>query len=267
MFETRRARRILKGFVVSAMLGVLGVGALFGALWLEHRSETTLPTPTGSFAVGRAIYDWTDDAKLDTLAPVPGTKREFLVWIWYPSAAGPSVAMDDYIPGQMRAAAGPAGGLLGLLTRDVSKVHGHSTRNSDVSPQQRSYPVVIMRAGASAEVANYSTLAEDLGPTTPRAMTGWHKMESAVSRSLSAARPTDLLSFGLFLSSIPDRPGPHRLPWPHAFRHSIFLRETRNGGVTSASEESTRPQRSSINSWGCAASLWLPEHLRQRSSS
>jgi dienelactone hydrolase len=70
--------------------------------------------------------------------------------------------MDDYIPGQMRAAAGPAGGLLGLLTRDVSKVHGHSTRNSDVSPQQRSYPVVIMRAGASAEVVNYSTLAEDL---------------------------------------------------------------------------------------------------------
>ena len=162
MFETRRARQILKGFVVSAMLGVLGVGALFGALWLEHRTETTLPTPTGSFAVGRAIYDWTDDAKLDTLAPVPGTKRELLVWIWYPSAAGPSVAMDDYIPGQMRAAAGPAGGLLGLLTRDVSKVHGHSTRNSDVSPQQRSYPVVIMRAGASAEVVNYSTLAEDL---------------------------------------------------------------------------------------------------------
>src|SRR6059036_3027213 len=35
-------------------------------------------------------------------------------------------------------------------------------RNSDVSPQQRSYPVVILRAGASAEVWNYSSLAEDL---------------------------------------------------------------------------------------------------------
>jgi dienelactone hydrolase len=31
-----------------------------------------------------------------------------------------------------------------------------------MSLQQRSYPVVIMRAGASAQVANYSTLAEDL---------------------------------------------------------------------------------------------------------
>src|ERR1700730_288175 len=162
MSETRWARRILKGFRVLAMLGVLGIAVLFGSLWLEHRTEITLPTPTGSFAVGRAIYDWTDDATLDTLAPVAGTKRELLVWIWYPAAAGQSVAKDDYVPAQMRAAAGPASGLWSLLTQDASKVHGHSTRDPDVSPQPRSYPVVIMRAGASAGVVSYSTLAEDL---------------------------------------------------------------------------------------------------------
>jgi pimeloyl-ACP methyl ester carboxylesterase len=49
-----------------------------------------------------------------------------------------------------------------LLTRDLSKVQTHSSPDSDVSSRQRSFPVVIMRAGASAEVANYSTLAEDL---------------------------------------------------------------------------------------------------------
>src|SRR5882762_5709698 len=164
MSRTRLARRIFKVLAVLAMLSVLGAGVLLGSLWLEHRTETILPTPTGSFAVGRAIYDWTDDAKLDALAPVPGTKRELLVWIWYPSAAGQSVAMDDYVPAQIRAAAGPTRGALifRLLTRDLSKVHGHSSRNADVSPQQRSYLVVIMRAGASTEVANYSTLAEDL---------------------------------------------------------------------------------------------------------
>jgi dienelactone hydrolase len=161
--QRRLARRIFKCFAVLAMLGVLGVAALLGSLWLEHRTEVTLPTPTGPFAVGRAVYDWGDDATLDTLAPVPGTKRELLVWIWYPSAAGQSVAvMDDYVPAEMRAAAGPPGGPLRLLTRDLSKVHGHSSRDSDVSPQLRSYPVVIMRAGASLEVWNYSTLAEDL---------------------------------------------------------------------------------------------------------
>ena len=160
--QRRLARRIFKGLVVLAMLGVLGVAALLGSLWLEHRTAVTLPTPTGTFAVGRALYDWADDETLDTLAPVPGTKRELLVWIWYPSAAGQSAAMHDYVPAQMRAAAAPGGGLLRLLTRDLSKVHAHSIRDADVSPQPRSYPVVIMRAGASAEVWNYSTLAEDL---------------------------------------------------------------------------------------------------------
>jgi dienelactone hydrolase len=162
MKQRRLARRIFKGLAVLAMLGVLGLGALLGSLWLERRTELTLPPPTGSFAVGRAIYDWTDHANLDTLAPVPETSRELLVWIWYPSAPGQSVAMDDYVPAQMRAAAGPAGGPLRLLTRDLSRVHAHSLRNSGVSSQQRSYPVVIMRAGASLEVWNYSTLAEDL---------------------------------------------------------------------------------------------------------
>jgi len=50
--------------------------------------------------------------KQDTLAPVPGTKRELLVWIWYPSAAGQAAGMDDYVPAPMRAVAGPVSGPL-----------------------------------------------------------------------------------------------------------------------------------------------------------
>jgi len=161
MFKTRIARRIFRIFGGLALLGVFGIGALLASLWIERRFDITLPTPTGPFAVGRAIYDWTDDATLDKLAPVPGTKRELLVWIWYPSTAGQSVATDDYVPARTRAAVGPSG-LFKLLTRDLSKVHGHSTRDSDVSRQMRTYPVVIMRGGASLEVWNYSTLAEDL---------------------------------------------------------------------------------------------------------
>ncbi len=115
--------------------------------------------------MGRAIEDWKDDASVDTLAPVPGTRRELLVWIWYPAAAaGPSAAIDDYVPAWMRSALPALGlrGLLRLVTRDLSQIHGHSTRDADVSPRPRSFPVVIMRAGASALVVNYSTLAEDL---------------------------------------------------------------------------------------------------------
>ena len=160
----RRFGRIFKGCAVLTIAGVIGIAALLGSLWLERRTEVTLPAPTGPFAVGRSLYDWTDDTTLDTLAPVAGTRRELLVWIWYPCVAGQQTAMDEYSPAPMRAAAGAPGSssVFTLLTRDPSKVHSHSHRDSAVSPLQRSYPVVIMRAGASAEVVNYSTLAEDL---------------------------------------------------------------------------------------------------------
>ena len=101
-------RRLLQGFAVLAALGALGIASLFAFLWLEHRSAVTLPTPTGSFPVGRAIQDWTDSATLDTLAPAAGTKRELLVWIWYPSAAGKSAAVDEYLPTRLRPKSRPA---------------------------------------------------------------------------------------------------------------------------------------------------------------
>lgn len=84
--------------------------------------------------------------------------------MWYPAAAGQSPALtEDYLPTPWRSAIEHhRGPLIGMLTRDLSKVHAHSLLNASVSPKQPSYPVVIMRGGASAEVINYTTLAEDL---------------------------------------------------------------------------------------------------------
>jgi pimeloyl-ACP methyl ester carboxylesterase len=160
----RYLRRVVKTGAAVAGLGALAIAVLIGFLWLEHRSAVTLPTPTGHFPVGRLIRDWVDPAALDTLAPVPGTKRELLVWIWYPAAAARSAVADDYLPVALRAPASASGGAnpWTQLTRDVSRVHGHSVRDAALSPEQRSYPVLIMRAGASASVLDYSTLAEDL---------------------------------------------------------------------------------------------------------
>lgn len=161
--KTPLGRRIFKGLAVLALLLVLGVGALAGSLWKEQSTELTLPAPTGPFAVGRTINVWTDDATFDAVAPVPGTKRELLVWMWYPAAGKPG-ATSDYVPAEVR----PPGGrvsdplIFKLLTRDVSKVRARSTDHAELSPQESSYPVVLMRGGASSPVLNYSTLAEDL---------------------------------------------------------------------------------------------------------
>lgn len=155
--------RLLRIAGALLLFGVLAVIALLASLWIERGAAITLPTPTGPFAVGRTIYDWTDSTQLDTLAPVPGSKRELLVWIWYPAAAQPNAPVDDYVPPATAAAVRQIQtGIFGLLTKDLAKVRSHSLRNTGISPRQQSYPVLILRAGASSEVWNYSTLAEDL---------------------------------------------------------------------------------------------------------
>lgn len=165
MSGTRLTRLVVKGFAVLAMLGGLGIVTLLGTLWLEHRTELTLPTPTGPFAVGRATYAWSDNAHPDTRAPFPGTRRELLAWIWYPAAPRqPAQTMEDYVPAAWRVALARQSGVLltQFLTRDLSRVRAHSIRDAEVSPQQSSYPVVLMRAGLAAQTTDYTTLAEDL---------------------------------------------------------------------------------------------------------
>lgn len=162
MSIARVVRRLLQGLALGATVIVFAVGGLAAYAWFEHRRDVTLPAPTGSFAIGRVIEHWKDDATLDALAPVAGAKRELLVWIWYPSDSAPSAVSDEYVPSEFRNVAHGGGNIWTLLTRDVARVHGHSRRNAEFSRRQQSYPVVIMRAGASSGVGNYSTLAEDL---------------------------------------------------------------------------------------------------------
>ena len=157
--------RVIKIVAALALFTIVAIAVLLGLMWLDHNRETTLPTPTGPFAVGRTTYVWSDPAHLDPMAPLPGTKREVLAWIWYPAAPRqPSQMFDDYLPTPWRTVlerqSGPL--LTNLLTRDLSRVRTHSIRDAEVSPQNRSYPVVLMRAGLAALTTDYTTLAEDL---------------------------------------------------------------------------------------------------------
>lgn len=160
----RIVHRIKVTFTVLGLCLVFGLSTLFAYLWFEHRSELTLPTPTGPFAIGRAIYDWADDKTADPFAPVPNTRRELLVWMWYPATTAQSAPEGDYVSGSLRSAIARQSGVLlsKFLTRDLSKVRTHSRPSANVSSQQQSFPIILMRAGASLEVASYSTLAEDL---------------------------------------------------------------------------------------------------------
>jgi len=158
------AKRLIKSLAALALFAVVGLTMLLALLWREHKTEITLPAPTGHFAVGRTTYTWVNNGETDELAPSLGAKREVVVWIWYPTAAATSAAPVAYLPAAWRLALAQHSGVLmsQFLTRDPSLVRAHSTSDPDISSEQRSYPVVIMRAGGGALTTNFTTLAEDL---------------------------------------------------------------------------------------------------------
>ena len=151
-------KRVIKIAGVAALFAVFGITALLGWMWLDYTRETTLPTPTGPFAVSRMTSVWTDAAQTDSLAPQPGIKRELFVWTWYPAAPPqPSQTVEDYLPVPWRTTVEQQWGVTKFLGRDLSRVRSHSISGGELSPLRRSYPVVLMSGGFE-----FTSLAEDL---------------------------------------------------------------------------------------------------------
>jgi len=164
------AKRLIKSLAALAIFVLVGLTMLFALLWREHKTEITLPAPTGHFAVGRTTYTWVNNAETDELALSSGAKREVVVWIWYPSAAATSAAPVEYLPAPWRLADAQYSGVLmsQFFTRDLSLVRAHSTSDPEVSSEQRSYPVVIMRAGGGASIPNFNLFFSSRSPRCRR---------------------------------------------------------------------------------------------------
>ena len=157
-------RRFLKISVALGAIGSLALAALLAFLWCEHTRPLVLPVPTGHFAVGRVTYTWVNDAVSELLSPSGAEKETIVAWMWYPARLSTQSQHAEYFPSAWQGALAHRSGVLmtDFLSRDLSSVQVHSVLNAPVSPEQTSYPVVIMRAGASAFTADYTVLAEDL---------------------------------------------------------------------------------------------------------
>jgi predicted dienelactone hydrolase len=158
----RLLRWLIKAAAAAILFLILGIGSLLGLLVFDHNRETLLPAPTGSYAVGRATFVW-GNAPPDSLRP-QDPRRELVVWIWYPAASQPDAQKVEYLPAAWRSAIENLSGVIlsQLLTRDLARVQAHSLRDAPVSPQQPTYPVVLLRGGGAAPTTDYTSLAEDL---------------------------------------------------------------------------------------------------------
>ena len=91
-------RRLIK---VLSRIALVVVGIIVLTLlsfWIELKISKTLPTPTGKYQVGRMSLHLTDTTRLDSLSAQLLSKRELIVWIWYPAVKANSSSTVDYIP-------------------------------------------------------------------------------------------------------------------------------------------------------------------------
>ena len=155
-------------FVFAAVIGWL----ITGVVPAQADPAVRTVTPTGPFSVGRTFFHWIDSRRTDPVDGGPGTKREFMVIVWYPAEPKGSSPHAPWMPdrwassealflyNQRRNSANP-------LTMDEAQkaIRGTVTSSITEAPiaySNRSWPVLLFSPGAGVNTAFYSTFTEDL---------------------------------------------------------------------------------------------------------
>ena len=129
--------------------------------------QSPLPLPTGSFAVGRTLFDWTDPVRPDTINKTPGRNREIMVWLWYPASPKSGAQSAEWLPGKWgdvfysEFQKSPTA-VKGNSSDFIHTVRTHSYTDATVSDASLNYPVLIFSPGYGALPTQYASIIEDI---------------------------------------------------------------------------------------------------------
>ncbi|MFZ0061972.1 MAG: hypothetical protein WAL47_08030 [Pyrinomonadaceae bacterium] len=120
--------------------------------------EIVLPTPTGSYRVGRASFHRIDTSRPEPFTEDPSDHREVLFQIWYPAepAGGTVAPYVDSLPDDevFRYA------FVGI--EPLMKTRSHAFTRVKVSGAKKRYPVIIFSHGLGRVAAHYTAFLENL---------------------------------------------------------------------------------------------------------
>jgi dienelactone hydrolase len=155
----RLARILLVLLLILVLITVSGVTLVE----IRRHQALVLPAPTGPYAVGRMEYDWTDQSRTDLLAQHVGTKRELVVWAWYPAVRVPGAEVAPYLPRKWGQLSDQQRGFIGQqLMQSKDSIQTHSFDRAPLVPGAARYPVLIFEPGLGNLPTQYTTLIEDL---------------------------------------------------------------------------------------------------------
>lgn len=152
-------KRLVKIFLVLLLILIIITVSCVAYFYIRHHQTLVLPAPTGSYAVGRMEYDWTDQSRNDPLAPHTSTKRELVVWAWYPTGHMSGAQPAPYLPSKWAQLIDQQHG---FLIQSNDSIQTHSFDKAPLASDTMRYPVLIFEPGMGNIPTQYTTLIEDL---------------------------------------------------------------------------------------------------------
>ena len=128
-----------------------------------------LPNPAGPFGIGRVGYDWIDGTRADRFASDLATRRELMVYVWYPTHKNPAGAAGAYLPGaaQMDRVPEIQRGMREEFEANwplivSGAITSHAVEHALVARRPAKFPVILLSHGMGGSGFEYTALIEYL---------------------------------------------------------------------------------------------------------
>ncbi|GAA1535084.1 carboxylic ester hydrolase [Streptomyces albidochromogenes] len=148
-----------------ACVGLIAMGPV--AAWAFP--VPVFPTPSGDFAVGTRVVQWTDSHRPETATADPHDRRTVVAQLWYPARQSPAGAQRAQYLGRTEQEARTVSdalaryaGLPGLLVDGVPRARTHSVFNAPVADKGGRFPVVLFSPGLGGVRTQNTAWAEEL---------------------------------------------------------------------------------------------------------
>jgi predicted dienelactone hydrolase len=138
---------------------------------LAHAAGNTrkvLPPPSGSFGVSRIAFDWVDESRPETAVKNASTRREILVYVWYPTDRKNRGTSSAYFPGADKVAHASESNDVKEFWGDVwpdivsGQVTTQTLERAQIASGKQLFPLLLFSPGLGLSSTAYTFMMQQL---------------------------------------------------------------------------------------------------------